>query len=251
MEKNNCAVVISSCDAYADSWGPFFTFFFRYWPDCPFRIILIGNDKTFNDPRVTTFKASPDRGWASNLMVALKNISGDYIIYFQEDYFLRKKVDNSQLEAALRVMAETKAAYLRLYPCPGPDQPLDNNQEIGTISRDAAYRNCTQTAIWDRLILLALLKDGETGWDFETGGGLERSRRIDRPFLSFRAPIIDYFCTAIVKGKYVFDALRFCRKEGVKLELDKRKAENFLEFVWRKSGIKQKIYFCKKWLTKK
>ncbi|MDD4902659.1 MAG: hypothetical protein PHE24_06010 [Patescibacteria group bacterium] len=251
MENKNCAIVISSCDAYADAWDPFFTLFFRYWPDCPFRIILISNGREYNDARVTTYKIKNDLGWSGNLIEALKNIGEDYVIYFQEDYFLRKKVITEKIFAALKLIAETRAAYLRLYPCPGPDLPFNDSQEIGMIGRGAAYRNSTQTAIWDRQIFLSLLKDGETGWDFETGGGLERSRKIDQPFLSFRAPAIDYFCTAILKGKYLYDAVRFCRREGIRLDLTKRKAENFFGFIIRKSGLKQKLYPSKKWLLKK
>jgi hypothetical protein len=251
MKKNNCTIIISSCDAYSDAWAPFFTLFFRYWPDCPFRIILISNGLEYNDPRVETYKIIKDLGWSGNLIETAKNITDDYIIFFQEDYFLKNKVNNEEIFTALNLMAETKAAYLRLYPCPGPDLPFNNNADVGTISLDSKYRNSTQTAIWDRLYFISLLKIGETGWDFETGGGIERSRQTNRPYLSFKKPIIDYFCTAIVKGRYVYDAINFCRKEGVTLDLKKRKSENLFGFIVRKSGIKQKLYPIKKWLTKK
>jgi hypothetical protein len=241
MLENNCVIIISSCDAYADAWDPFFTLFFRYWQDCPFRVILISNTLDYADRRIASFKIKNDLGWSGNLIEVLNSLREDYIIYFQEDYFLRKKVDSEKVMAALKLMEEIQAAYFRLYPCPGPDLPFDNNQEIGIISPNAPYRNSTQTAIWDRKILLSLLERGETGWEFETGGGIERSRRISQPFLSYRAPAINYFCTAIVKGKYVFDAISFCRREAIKLDLKKRKAENIFEYFLRKTGLKQKI----------
>ena len=244
MENKNCAVIISSCDAYADAWNPFFTLFFRYWPDCPFRLVLISNGLEYKDSHVTTYKIKNDLGWSGNLIEILKNINEDYIIYFQEDYFLRKKVANEKIFAALRLMVETKAAYLRLYPCPGPDLPFNFSQEVGIISRDAAYRNSTQTAIWDKKILFSLLKNGETGWDFETKGGLERSREIKQLFLSYKEPVINYLCTAIVKRRFTREAIKFCKKEGIKISTKNIKKQSWLQIL--KYKIKKWIKFSPK-----
>jgi hypothetical protein len=215
MQANNCAIVINSCDKYSDAWDPFFTLFFRYWPDCPLRLILISNGLEYKDARVATHKIINDLGWSGNLIETLKSIPEEYIIYMQEDYFLKEKVDNEKVLSALKLMTETNAAYLRFYPCPGPDLPFGNNQEVGTISRAASYRNSTQASIWDKQVLFSLLNSKETGWDFETKGGLERSRQIERPFLAYKKPIINYICTAIEKGQYRRDAIKFCKKEGI------------------------------------
>jgi hypothetical protein len=240
METKNYTIIVSSCDAYADAWEPFFTLFFRYWPDFPFRIILISNGLEFKDARVETYKIEKDLGWSGNLIEVMKNISEDYVIFLQEDYFLKNKVDNKKIFAALKLMAENNAAYFRLYPCPGPDLPFTGNSEVGLISLNAAYRNSTQAAIWDRKIFLSLLKSGETGWDFETKGGIERSKEISRPFLSFKKPVIDYLCTAIVKGKYIRAAVKLCKKEEIKLNFNKIK----------KQGLLQELkYTIKKWIT--
>lgn len=241
MDSKNCAIIISSCDAYADAWTPFFTLFFRYWPDCPFPIYLISNGQEYPDARIKTIAFPKDLGWSGNLLGALKQIPQDYIIYFQEDYFLQAKVSAEKIISALEFIQKEKAAYLRLYPCPGPDQDYKDEKEIGLISLSAPYRNSTQTAIWDKTVLLSLLKEGETGWDFETAGGLERSRAVAAPFLSYRQPVINYFCTAILKGKYLYDAVRFCRCEGIILDKTKRRFENFWQYLFRKMSVKQKL----------
>lgn len=41
------AVVVASCDAYADLWEPFFRLFRRYWPDCPYPVYLGSNFRTY------------------------------------------------------------------------------------------------------------------------------------------------------------------------------------------------------------
>jgi len=239
--ENNCAIVISSCDNYRDAWVPFFTLFFRYWPDCPFTVYLIGNKEKFNDEKIKMINVDPDLGWSSNLMIALKKIPEKFIIYFQEDYFLRAKVDNEKVFSALDLAEKNNAACVRLFPCPGPDLPFGDNPDVGLISQNAAYRNCTQTAIWNKQILLDLLRDGETGWDFELYGGIERSKLIKQPFFAYRQPVIDYFCTAILKGKYLYDAVKFCKKEGIKLDRRARKFENYFQYLFRISNLKPRL----------
>jgi hypothetical protein len=117
---------------------------------------------------------------------------------------------------------------------------LGGNEEIGIIGRDTPYRNSTQTAIWDRQVLLSLLKYGETGWEFETKGGWERSRLIDRPFLSYQRPVVDYLCTAIVKGRYSREAIELGKKEGIEISTKNIKLQS-----WRQVFK----YKMKKWLS--
>lgn len=234
----DCAIIISSCDGYSDAWEPFFTLFFRYWPDCPYKTLLISNTKEYKDLRVETIFANPDLGWSGNLKSTLKKIKEKYIIYLQEDYFLKEKVSTQKIISALELADKNNAAYVRLFPCPGPNLPFSNNQKIGLISKDAHYRNSTQAAIWNKEILVNLLNDKESGWDFETKGGLERSRDINKIFLAYKEPVINYFCTAIVKGVYLYDAVKFVKKEGLKLNRQARKFENFFHYIFRVSGLK-------------
>jgi hypothetical protein len=235
-----CGIVISSCDRYSDAWGPFFTLFFRYWPDCPFPIYLISTGRQFPDARVTTVPFPVDLGWSGNLIGTLKQITEPYIIYFQEDYFLKAKVDTDQVRSALDFIRNENAAYLRLYR-PYPDLPYKNHTLIGAISLNAPYRNCTQTAIWKTDLLLSLLRPGETGWDFELRGGLERSRQLPEPFLAYKQPVINYVCTAILRGEYMWDAVRFCRREGIKLDHKARKFENLLGYLVRKTKLRKHV----------
>ncbi len=53
MDEPGCAVLVMSCGAYRDLWTPFFTLFWRYWPDCPFEVYLGTDCETFDDRQVT------------------------------------------------------------------------------------------------------------------------------------------------------------------------------------------------------
>ena len=39
--NNDCTVLVTSCDAYRDVEAPFLKLFRKYWPDCPFDLMLL------------------------------------------------------------------------------------------------------------------------------------------------------------------------------------------------------------------
>jgi len=229
-EKNghNCAIVVPSCDGYEDSWLPFFSFFFKYWPDCPFPVYLITGEKIYSDPRVQTIALGVDNGWANNMKVSLETIPEKYFLYFLEDVFLTKTVDTKRILSLLEVLKNNNVSCLRLYPSPGPDGPFLFNKELGIIGKQAPYRVSTMTAIWDKEAFIRLLKPGENAWQMELDG-TRRSWLSDELFLSVwkESPAIEYLATAIKKGHWQYDAVRFCRQEGVPIDLTHRGVETW------------------------
>src|SRR4051812_43328145 len=118
MDSNNCAIVVPSCDAYEDAWLPFFSFFFKYWPDCPFPVYLITDSKIYPDNRVKTLALGKDYGWADNMKISLDKIPEEYFIYFLEDVFITKKVDTSRILRFLELAKKENVSCLRLFPEP-------------------------------------------------------------------------------------------------------------------------------------
>ncbi len=237
MNNKKCAIIISSFDGYSDAWYPFFTLFFRYWPDCPFDIYLIGNYLAYQDERVKTINIKPDKGWSSNLKFALNKIDKEYILYMQEDYFLMNIVETEKIENALKFIKKENAVYLRLNS--GADE--DYNGDIGKVAQRAAYKNSTQAAIWKKSFLYDLLRDGENGWDFETKDGIQRAWKSKELFLASKIKRIDYFATAIVKGRFLSSAIELCRKENIEI-VSNRKIETKLHYKLRHNRIAKIIY---------
>jgi tetratricopeptide (TPR) repeat protein len=162
--------------------------------------------------------------------MALSRIPAPYIIYLQEDYLLDKPVDTGRVLSLLNYLQTTQAGCIRLYPCPGPDIPIQDNEEVGIISQNAEYRVSLQAAIWDKKILESLLINGETAWHMEIYGTL-RSRMLDMPFYSVKSAALSYFCTAVVRGKWKKEAIEFCDREGIKIDLSKRPIEGLTSFT--------------------
>ena len=229
MNKNNYGIIISSCDAYSDAWGPFFTLFFRYWPDCPFPVYLISNYKEYRDPRIIPIKVGEDKKWATNMKMALEIAGCSSVIYFQEDYFLQSRVNTEFIEELIYYAESNNISCLRLFPSPPPDIFFKNSLNLGQISKDAAYRVSLQAALWKSEDLKDLVCEGESGWDMEYNGTL---RSIGKGlFVSVKEPALDYLAqTGIVKGKWTVEAVKLCKKEGIEIDLSKRAVNHKINF---------------------
>jgi hypothetical protein len=219
------ALLVVSCDKYRDLWVPFFTLFFRYWPDCPYPVFLGSNDETYPDRRVVPIAIGADVDWSTNLRRILDQIPLDGILLLQEDFLIDRPVDTERIRGLIGYAAEKGAACLRLMPIPGPEKPCADHLEVGEILKGAEYRVSLQAAWWRRENLAAILSAGESPWQFEVQGS-RRSDSITEPFLSLREGIefpLDYYTTAILRGYWEPDAVQLCRRENIPVDLKVRR----------------------------
>lgn len=242
---NKTAVLISSCDRYQDLWDPFFTLFFRYWQDCPYPVYLGTNHLKYNHNRVTTIAVGDDTDWSSNFRSMLEQIPQPYVIVLIEDFLPTKSVDTAMIAELITYLEDKGAGCLRLYQCPGPDLPCPDNPLVGELSKGADYRLSLQAAIWDKQILLELLRDGESAWELELNG-TKRTNALAAPFLCVAGDSpIPYFCTGVVKGKWVREAVELCKKEGIEVDLTARPVQTPVDIFLRSARVGRLIEFVK------
>lgn len=238
MKIENTSILVVSCDRYRDLWQPFFTLFFRYWPNCPYDVYLCANEIPYEDARVKMILVGPDTSWSSNLKRCLERFPTDYLILFQEDFLFTKVVDSEKIKRFVKYLQARHAACLRLMPFPPADTMSNDEHEVGEISKGVGYRVSLMAAIWDKAVLHNLLIEGESPWDFENHGS-RRSDSMEMPFLCIddkdrKAWPIDYFGTAVVQGKWVRQAVKLCVREGIKIDERHRKIESRLSPLRRK-----------------
>ncbi|CAD6491158.1 MAG: hypothetical protein FFODKBPE_00095 [Candidatus Argoarchaeum ethanivorans] len=242
---NNVAILVTSCDKYQDIWEPFFTLFFRYWQDCPYPVYLGTNRLKYDHGRVKTIAVGDETDWSSDFRSMLEQIPQPYVIVLIEDYLLTQHIDTTMIEELITYMGDKGAGCLRLYPCPGPDLPCSDNPLVGEISKGADYRLSLQAAIWDKQVLLELLREGESAWELEINGS-KRTSDLDAPFLSVIGDSpIPYFCTGVVKGKWVKEAVKLCATEGIKVDLTARSMQTPVDRLLRSAMIGRLIEFAR------
>ncbi len=210
------AIVVSSCDAFFDCWRPFAFFFRKFWGDCPFPVYLVVNELRIQSALIRARAVGADRGWASNMQIALPQIQESHVLYFQEDYFLSAPVRREQLAADLAYAMEHKvdSFCFRARSDLEPDfQPI--NDRFGIVPRESDGRTRCQVTLWKRDALLSVLRAGENAWDMEARGS-ERTREMLALSYSTREnPVIPYLMSAIVRGLWTPEALQLCREHGV------------------------------------
>lgn len=240
--SSSAAILITSCDVFEDCWAPYAHGLRKYWPDCPFPVHLITNEKRFDDPVISTLQIRPDRGWAKNLRQALDTLEPEILLYTHEDFWLAAPVDTTEILEFVAHIANGRADYIRLYPAPGPDRPFPADSRLGALSDKAPYRTSLQAALWRKSVLQELLRDEESCWQFELDG-TPRSRVYADRFLSVKPmqavpgrtkPIgLHYVCTAINKGRWATEAVDYARREGLSIDFTNRPLETWWDDTMR------------------
>ena len=242
---NKVAVLVSSCDKYQDLWEPFFTLFFRYWQDCPYPVYLGTNHLKYDNERVKTIAIGDETDWSSDFRSMLEQIPYPYVIVLIEDYLLTHYVDTVKIDKLITYMEAKGAGCLRLSSSTGHESCLDN-PEVGEISKGADYRLSLQAAVWNKHTLLELLREGESAWELEING-TKRTNDLDVPFLCVTCDSpIPYFCTGVVKGKWVREAVELCEKEGIEVDLTARPVQTPVDRFLRSEIISKLIGVIKK-----
>ncbi|HVF70689.1 MAG TPA: hypothetical protein VM940_03680 [Chthoniobacterales bacterium] len=213
------AIVISSCDAFFDTWRPFVYFFSKYWPDCPFRAHLVINSLRVRSNILHPIAVGPDNDWASNMAIALGQIPHSHILYFQEDYFLTGPVRTQQLASDIAYAFERDAASFCFY---GRSRLEDNfeaiNERFGVVPPDSDGRTRLQVTLWKKSVLQSALRPGETAWNMEARGS-ERTRDLLTLSYSGQDGVpIPYLMSAISRRLWTQEALDLCEQAGVKIE---------------------------------
>lgn len=242
---NELAVVVMSCDSYEDAWQPFYLTFRKYWHDCPLPVYFVSEEKPCTFEGFVPITTAKGMAWSAMLYETLEKITEPYILFLQEDFFLRYTVENTRMEEALQIAKKYQAGMLRLFPCPPPQKSLPDCAFVGELERNEAYRVSCQACIWEKETLLQVLDKTESIQEFEINGTI-RSNTLEKPFLSYLRPEqnptaipyttypLHYVCTAIVKGKWTQEAIQFCAQEGISLAYSSRKKETSFD-IWRKN----------------
>jgi hypothetical protein len=214
---SDLGIVVLSCDKYADLWGPYFELFFRAWPDCPFKIHLAANRQSFRHSAVTTLQSGEDTDWSSSIRRAVAQVEQESVLFLYDDAFLTRRVPTARLTTHFQWFLASGANYLRTRPLPRPDARVD--PDIGLIRPGSPYRTSLFGSIWRRNVIVDLLKDGESAWDFELRGA-KRADAYDGFYCTY-SHVLRYL-HGVEKGKWFPWSVRYLRKHGIRPDLDAR-----------------------------
>jgi hypothetical protein len=231
---SECALYVASCDAYSDLWPGFFHCLQRYWPDNPFPVFLGAETKTADVAGVVTLDSPATSAWSDCVLLHLRQIPSRHIVFMLDDFFLRRRVDTAWVLDALKFAKRNGATMVRLIPRPPPQRHAATYPYIGASPDVHPYRVCTQAAIWRREDLIALLRPGESIWQFETNAPTHSLGDNRRYFAASRA-ILPYqgwvFHHVVEKGKFIPSEYWSLRLKGVPRTSSPRRLLSIRDFV--------------------
>lgn len=209
------AFLIISCDAYASLWPMHFRCLDEQWSDCLYPKYLLSNRADSGRGDIVTIKVGDDVTWSANLKKALLVLKQDYdhVLATFDDLFLVDKVDNDALAGVIESFQQNKGQFLQLIKWHNKPRRVD--QWIGELGKGSLYRpNCVYS-LWNIDVLLDLLNDEETAWEFERKGA-QRSDRFGG-FFAVHDSVFN-FRNVVIRGKIPRkDARRFNLKASEKI----------------------------------
>lgn len=217
MVANDLSIFVNTSDNFEDCWHPFFVLFARYWPNCPYPIVLNteSKDYSFKGLNIVCTKvahgANKRLTWSECLARALNSVATPYILYLQEDYFLEAVVRADALEGLLDMLRAGLADVIRLSEAEdaGPWIKQDD-APIWQVARSAKYQVSLQAALWRKDFLHAQVRLHETPWQLESFGSMRLRRQKVKIFCVNRdlysgenKEIFPYTPTGVIAGKWV------------------------------------------------
>jgi len=234
--KKYFAIIVVSY-IYTDLWSIFFKLFYRFWPDCPFKVYFFSNHVENKDissiPKVRNILIKNALSWSEVLKKGLNYVDEEYIFLLLDDFFLVDFVDTNKILNISYWILKNNINYLRMIPTPKPDK--NYNELVGIVSKGTIYRTSISVPVWKKKVLSNLLKIGESAWEFEIYGTI-RSDNYDKFFSTWKK----YFSliNGIVKGKWQRNAVKKINSLGIEIDLDGRDMMTFQETI--------KYYFAQK-----
>lgn len=168
-------ILVNSCDAYEDLWGPFFILLQKYWPEAKNKKILLNSErKSFSVDGLNIQKAVLSdydcETWSRRFKSCLEQIDTKYVIVLLDDFFLEKEVDDFRLNQCLEAMEQ--------------DETIKNFSFVPTLwksvkdrsflyferRRKGPYLLNLQAGLWRTEELKSLVVEDESPWEFEELG---------------------------------------------------------------------------------
>ena len=224
----NTSVLIYSCDAYSDVWGPFFTLFFKYWKNRPYPVYLAAESEQCLLPEVKTINA--EGSWTQRMRQAVEEIPTKYIIGMCEDFFFRRPVIQEIIACCIIFMENNpNIGCFNFEKEYDPDCHLIPSQypSFGLKPPGNHFQKSCQPTLWRKDYLLKLLDCDMDPWQWET---VETEYPLehyvwDGPHenMAFDYGYRDRKWFGIQKGKWVINDVRpLFMKEGIFIDFTKR-----------------------------
>ncbi len=193
MSRSDFALVVHACDNFHSLFKGFHYLFKKYWDceiDCQY--YFLSEDVIVDFPQFKNIRTGFGE-WSDRLRIGLDSIEEPYIIYVQEDFWFKSKVDAKYINGFMNFVKQNNVKLLKMHGCSEyvtketPFEILD--AKIGKLDRDQSdYLMSHQISIWDKELLISQIQKREHPWRNERRGTKRMKKLEDLEIFQ-----VDYF----------------------------------------------------------
>jgi hypothetical protein len=174
-ESQVLTIVVNTCDDYSDVLEIFFKAFEKWWPNCPYSIVI----NTESNQYVTSFPARVNTSqsnvntddWGARLLSTLTDIESEFVLMVYDDFILEENVDSDQIQKAILLLeSQDRAAVTYLINTSLPLMTDDSESVFVPIKDRVEYRLNSAPGIWRRQVLMDYTSPGDNPWAWEVFG---------------------------------------------------------------------------------
>ena len=210
----NIALLVGSCDKYHFLWDTFSLLLDKYWDkgiDIPKYIITQNVDPKIHN--IQSIRVETPL-YTTGLRKALDTIKSEYVLWLQDDYFLRRPLSFSDFNTYCNLTESWNADRFGIHE----DSTLYSKQTICNniykLNQFSLYTISLQASIWRSDFLYGLLDHEENPWEFEVQGS-ERLNNHKQHKIFYAAQNPPWYLEACRKGSFTDDFYTICREEGI------------------------------------
>lgn len=225
------ALMITSCDAYKECWKPMIHSLDKYWPDCEYPRYIISNFEEEVLPNTRFVKVGKDnKSWCNLTRMGMDDIGADIIIFFQEDYWLARPVNNEAIKAHIKYFEENGLDYLKIQKEMLRDRDRIGESDYCENKPNIDYSINTAIAIWRVCTMRELMIKDWSGWEYERQiipyikeNGITLKSQILHSSQFEEKGIQTIKDDAIVRGVWTRAAVKYLKENDMEDVIQKRK----------------------------
>jgi len=177
------ALIVHACDRYQLLFKGFNYFFTKHWNFEGDINYYFATEEISTDLPLFKNIQSGKGEWSDRLRILLEKLNEPYILYFQEDMWLNKKVEGSFFEQLNSFLEKEKPLLVKLHSSEvyktNPSSQFINGLNISILDNaESDFLMSHQVSVWDRVFLIEQLKKNEHPWRSERRG-TKRLKKID------------------------------------------------------------------------
>lgn len=232
--KQDCALVIHSCDAYSEIWPVFFAALKDNWLDCDVDIYLNTETQSFKVDGLNLVTVNQDQfgkgiAWGKRLLGLMKRIDKPYIISLFDDFLIESPVNTKTLKECLSILKKDKdiSAFYFL-SIPGANRSDGIHPDFNLLENFTDYKINSAPAIWRKSSLMKFTGENDNPWAWEVFGTARTYFEKEKFYCAKNNEqmVFKYNYAlggAIRRGKWVSSVITpMLQKYGLTLDLNKR-----------------------------